>query len=654
MSNTPSIRNIALFAHVDAGKTSVTEQFLFHSGKIRTLGSVDKGNTQTDSLEVEKQRGITVNATLLRFIWKNTKINLIDTPGHIDFSAETEKAIQAIDCAIVLVSASEGVQAQTENMVSLLQKHHKPFLIFINKIDRSGVDLDAVIAEIERELNCKTVPLQKVHNEGTNTPELEGCWSPQNYMTHTNLIEKIIEEDAALLAQYFDDVVLDFDVLDQQLRLSVHEQSLTPVLFGAAKLDLGIDTLLNAMINYLPQPVTKPAAVFGVVFNTKHIKGEGKWAAVRLFDGSIFARQPILNATKNSSEKARLIKNIDIQNQEIIQSFEAGDMAWIQGFNQAEPGDYIGTPPIDLPIIKTQSALLSTQLSPIKETEINALVEALYILNNEDPSLNFTYLKEEHELHISIRGEIQKEILQSILLTRFGLDVLFAVPTVIYKETPTVKAEGYVRYWMPKPCWAIMRFNIEPGERGSGVQFLSKVGVNDIKQHYQNDVKKTIPTALQQGVLGWQVDDIIITLIEGEDHEMHTKSNDFAIATPMGIMDGLTKAKMTLLEPILAFKILAPDNFLGSITSELIKRRATMDNPEIFDQTLRLTGLIPVATSLDLVTKLSALTSGKAKINTQFKTYQSCAVDLGKTRDYKGISPIDRAKYILKARKALM
>ena len=647
------IRNIALFAHVDAGKTSVSEQFLFHSGKIRKLGSVDKGNTQTDSLAIEKQRGITVNSTLISFDWNNTQINLIDTPGHIDFSSETEKAIQAIDSAIVLISASEGVQAQTENMIRLLQKHHKPFLIFINKIDRAGVNTDVVILEIEQELNLNLFPVQKTIDEGTENVQLQWLWDNRNYIKNTVLVEKIIEEDSQLLEQYLDGISLDYAALHNQLKLIIKQQILTPVLFGTAKLNIGISFLLDAITSLLPNPPKFDADLQGIVFKTKHIKGKGKWVAVRLLSGSITARQSVLNASKNTTEKASIIKNTDLQQQEIIPSFSAGEIAWIQGFNQAEPGDYLGFNPKENTTTEKVKAVLSVQLKPTKDSEISLLVAALNILNNEDPDLQFSYLKEARELHLNIRGEIQKEILQSILQIRFGLEVIFSAPTVIYKETPTITAEGYVRYWMPKPCWAIMRFKIAPGDRGSGVQFSSIVGVNDIKQHYQNDVKKSLPTALRQGVLGWQVDDVIITLIEGEDHEAHTKSNDFAIATPMGIMDGLIKAKMTLLEPILSFKITAPESSLGNITSELLKRRATSSNPEIAAGKLRITGEIPVATSLDFLTKLSALTSGKAKLNTQFLNYQACDIALGKTQDYKGISPLDRAKYILKARKAL-
>ena len=299
-------------------------------------------------------------------------------------------------------------------------------------------------------------------------------------------------------------------------------------------------------------------------------------------------------------------------------------------------------------------ALLTVQVEPGNASEINALIDALQILNNEDPDLQFEYLKEEQELHINIRGKVQEEILQSIIKTRFSLDVKFLEPTVIYKETPTIASEGYVRYWMPKPCWAIMKFKIEPAQRGSGVEYNSTVGVNDVKQQYQNDVAKTIPTALKQGILGWQVDDVKITLTEGEDHEMHTKSNDFAIATPMGIMEGLTHSESTLLEPILSFRISAPEENLGVLVSELIKLRAELESPVIENGQCKLKGEIPLATSINFPIKLSSLTSGKGKIISKFSAYKSCDKSLGKTRDFKGISPLDTAKYILKARKALV
>jgi len=646
-----SIRNIALFAHVDAGKTTITEQFLFLSGKIRELGSVDKGNSQTDNLQVEKERGITVNSTVLTFDWDNTQINLIDTPGHIDFSSETEKAIMAIDAAVVIISASEGVQAQTENMVQLLKNHKKPFIIFINKIDRIGANTDDVIQEIEKDLNVNVFKTQNTINESNDDADIETIWSVNNFKNETSLIEKIVENNDNLFEQYLDGNIPDWEILNDELKKNIF--NIVPVLFGSAKKALGIKELLNAIIAFLPNPKINSEELSGIVFKTYHKKADGKICAVRLFGGTINSRSEINNASKKLIEKISLIKNTDIQNQKIIQSFSAGEIAWVQGLKSAEPGDLLGNKILDIENKEKTQSLLTVQIIPKDKAKINALIDAMQILNNEDPDLKLSYLKEESELHINIRGEIQKEILEAILKSRFDIEVEFSEPSVIYKETPTISCEGFVRYWLPKPCWAIMKFKIEPGEQGSGVEYKSIVSVNDIKKQYQKDVEKTIPTALQQGILAWQVDDIKITLIEGEDHEVHTKSNDFAIATPMGIMEGLSKSKPTLLEPILSFKLVAPEEYLGTLISELLKLRAKLDKQEISNSTCKITGEIPLATSLNFPIKLSSLTSGKGKIITKFLSYQKCDNELGKTREYKGISPLDTAKYILKARKAL-
>ena len=648
MQNT---RNIAIFAHVDAGKTSVTEQLLFHSKTIRKLGSVDSGNTQTDTLEVEKQRGITVHSSILSFYWKNCKINLIDTPGHIDFSSETQKAFLAIDAAIIIVSAVEGIQAQTENLINLLRETNKPFLIFINKIDRIGADIATVINEMQTDLDLDTFLMHTIENEASNEVDIKPNWTNQ-IAPDNALIEQIVAHDDVLLETFFEGEIIFFQTLDDTLIKLTKKQILTPVYLGSAKYALGITALLDGIVNYLPQPTATSDELSGIVFKTFHLK-DGKWLAVRLFAGALKTRTLIYNASQNITEKIAFIKSIDLNNVTILDHIQTGDIALIKGLEHAKPGDFLGKKIKELHFNTLSKPLLSVQVIPDNTVDTTRLVEALTILNNEDPNLAFQYLKEEQEFHIKIHGEIQKEILQSMLLSRFKLAVTFSDPTVIYKETPTVVSEGFVRYWMPKPCWAIMTFKIEPLATGSGVQYASVIGVNDVKIQYQNDVKKTIPKALQQGVLGWEVDDIKITLIQGEDHEMHTKSNDFAIATPMGIMDGLTKSKNTLLEPILSFKIKTANAYIGTIQSELVRLRAKIKLSEAIGDKVIIKGEMPLATSLDFPIKLNALTSGKAKLRTQFLNYQKCDVALGKKREYKGISPLDTAKYILKARKAL-
>jgi len=250
-------------------------------------------------------------------------------------------------------------------------------------------------------------------------------------------------------------------------------------------------------------------------------------------------------------------------------------------------------------------------------------------------------------------GWIQMEVLERILADRFGIEARFENPTVIYKETPNAAAEGFVRYWMPKPCWAILKFLIEPGERGSGVFYESKLSVNDVQQKYQNEVARSITNALKQGIKGWEVTDIKITLIEGDDHPMHSRPGDFTVATPMGIMDGLVHSGTALLEPMIFYQIIAAEDLLGPITSDITRMRGTFESPVLQDGKFRLLGVFPLATSLDYPVKLSSRSGGKARISTRFYGYSVCTDEQGAIRPYQGISPLDTAKYILKARKAL-
>ncbi|MBN2668518.1 MAG: TetM/TetW/TetO/TetS family tetracycline resistance ribosomal protection protein [Bacteroidales bacterium] len=649
---TNNIRNIALLAHVDAGKTSLSEQMLFLSGKIRKAGSVDKGNTQTDTLEIEKQRGITVVSSITTFDWKNTSINLIDTPGHIDFSSEAEKSLLAIDAAVIVLSASEGIQAQTEHMIDACLTLGIPFFFFVIKIDRLGADTQLITQELREELNLNVFALHSVENEASEQVKLLNLWTPEKYSKQTKIIENIIEHDDHLLNRYLEGEIPSLLQLNEALKKLIHRSKLHPLFIGSAKLGIGIESLLDAIVQYLAEPTVK-SELSAIVFKVQHIKGEGRLAAVRVIGGKIKSRSLIFNASKGVEEKVGLIKNTDLQSPQIISECSAGEIAWLQGLNSAVPGDWLGSIPKKFEVLANEEALLLVQVIPEQTAQINALIDALNILNIEDPNLNFQYSKEEQELHIQIRGNIQKEILEDQILNRFGIAVQFSEPSVIYKETPTKTAEGYVRYWLPKPCWSIMRFLIEPAERGSGVLFESKVGVNDIKQNYQNDVKKAIPDALKQGILGWQVDDLKITLIEGEDHEAHTKSNDFTIATPMGIMDGLNQSEPSLLEPLMRFKIAAPEAYLGAIAGELSQLRAQIQTHQIEKGKCKLIGIIPLSNVIDFPIKLSSITGGKGKLTIRFSHYDLCPIELGQTRAYKGISPLDTAKYILKARKAL-
>ena len=647
------IRNIALFAHVDAGKTTITENLLFSGGNIRTKGNVDKGTSQTDFLEIEKEKGISVRSACVSFQKSEFTINLIDTPGHIDFSSETERALSAIDGAVLIISAVEGVQSHTETLWHLLQKLNIPTIFFINKIDRSGADVELVIDEINKILTKNTISLQKAENEASDSAFVSNLFN-ENTETNIELIETIAEQNEPLLEKFLDDETITFNELKTNLQQAVHSCKLFPVLFGAAKNEVGTAELLDAISDYLPAPKAENNELSGYIYKVEHDKTLGKICHVRLFSGKLKKRDIVYNATQETEEKIAQIKKVYTQKYVDIEDIESGDIAAVTGLTKAKAGDIIGRADFERKNqLIDEISLLTVKVTAKNSADAPKLLSAFQQLSDEDPALNMQWLNDLRELHINIKGEIQLEILTEILKSRFSIEAEFDKPVVIYKETPAKAGEGYVRYWMPKPCWAIMRFKIEPAPRGSGVEYKSEVSFDKIKQRYQNQVEQTIPKALKQGIKGWEVTDLKITLIDGEDHEIHTHPPDFAIATPMGIMDGLQNCDTVLLEPILSFRITAPEEMLGTIASDLTKMRAEFGNPQFENGKVILEGKVPVATSMDYPIKLASVTGGKGKISTQFDSYRECALEHGKTIPYRGISPLDTAKYILHTRNAL-
>lgn len=647
------IINIGVLAHVDAGKTTLTESFLYLGGVIKNLGNVDKGTAQTDFLDIEKERGISVRSAASTFYWKDVQINLIDTPGHIDFSADVERTLGILDAAILVISAVEGVQAHTENIWLALKEHKIPTLIFINKIDRLGADTARVLDEIRNDLSSNIVVLQESINDGekdkANTID---CWNESHIQEE--IFESIANTNDAILEKYLNDETVSFRELDDELKVAIGSFQLIPILMGVAKNMLGVNELLDAVINYMPSAKGDEAKSFSaLVFRVDHDKKLGKVVGIRIFDGKISNRDVIINSSQKTEEKVSLVKRYKAGKLEDCTSLGAGDIAAICGLANTKIGDILGSGDLVPKEVKLNSPLLMVQVKAENEKEYAALAEALQILTTEDPSLQFEWLREDKELHIRIMGWIQIQVLENILENRFKIRAKFDDPTVIYKESPKTSAEGFARYWMPKPCWAIIKLKIEPGKVGSGVIYSSELGVNDVKQKYQNEVERTISKALKQGPKGWEVTDLEITFIGGEDHEIHSRPGDFTIATPMAIMNGLVNSGTKFLEPMLWFRINAPEDLLGAITSDIIQMRGNFESPEMENGKFSLEGIVPVATSMDFPVKLSSRSGGKAKIKTRFHSYKECADDQGVIRLYKGISPLDEAKYILKARKAI-
>lgn len=662
-------KNIGIVAHVDAGKTTLTEQLLFAAGATRKAGSVDDGTTATDSLSVERERGISVRLATETFDWQDHQINLIDTPGHVDFSAEVERSLQALDCAILVISAAEGVQANTSSIFDALTSLKIPTLISINKLDRAGADVERVLNEIHHELSPNALLLQHPTDLGQSNANIEQRWSAETFPAAflvdeqeewiQPLFERITELNDALLEAVIENEPVEFSQIDHTLTQAIAHCQIYPVLTGVAKAGIGIEFLLEAIVQYLPNAKREiNAPLSAVVFKIEHDPRIGKMAYVRVFEGTLNARDKVHNATRSQDDitvedKASQIKRVIRGKYHDIDGIQAGDIGVVSGLQHAQIGDIIGLGDAVPDAYRLSAPLLTVQVIPEQEKDFSALASALTELADEDPLLNLEWLTEQRELHVNINGWIQVEVLQAILLQRFGLTATFEQPSIIYKETPTKRVEGYECYWMPKPCWAIVRFLIEPGERGSGIQYESKVSVNQIAAKYQNEIRLNLDKALKQGIKGWQVTDAKITLIDGSDHVQHSRPGDFIIATPMAIMNGLNESDTDLLEPILDFQIQADSELLGAITSDITKMRGTFLGPEFQGNRVIIRGKVPAATSLEYPIQLASLSGGHAKLTTRLSGYEKCTPEQGQSIPYRGISPLDRDKFILWARGAL-
>ena len=633
------VRNIGIFAHVDAGKTTLSEQLLAHAGAIRTKGSVDSGTAHTDTLPVERRRGISVKATCVSFRHKDVQINLIDTPGHIDFSAEVERSVWALDAAVLVVCAVEGVQPQTEVLFNAMVEQHIPVIFFLNKTDRVGADPDMVLGQIHRLLTKKAVML-------TDTEAVT---------------ERICEQDDELFERYLNGEVFDDDFLHQRLAQLSQKAEAYPVLCGSALRDEGVQPLLDAIVDFFPAPSVCDC-LCGVVFAAQHDRSLGRGVWVRLFGGTLENRAPVALPAgtdpitgEPKTESVKISQIFDPDNNP-TGKLTAGDIGIVYGLGNVPIGHILGSSdllPRRIEPGRLRTPLITVQVIPEKPEQMQALHQACTILSGEDPLLRAQYIRSLNELHLQVMGTIQLEVLEEILKTRFDLNVSFTPPAIIYRETVTQSCEGYVAYVAPKPCWAVLRFRIDPAPRGSGVTFQSEVPVRNIKSHYQNQVAQAIPLALNQGRLGWQVTDVNITLIDGGDHQFHTHPLDFIVATPMAIQDGLRNGGSTLLEPILDVRFLLPPESVGRVISDVSTMRGEVLDSFSDGERMILNARIPVQSSLDYSITLASFTGGRGAMSVRLHGYRECPLELGTTAKRRNVDPLDTSKYILAARSAL-
>ena len=662
------IFNIGITAHVDSGKTTLTEQLLYLTGAIRQAGSVDAGTAATDSLSIERQRGISVRTATASVRWKDATINLIDTPGHVDFAGEVERALSALDCAVVMVSAVEGVRAHTENILKSLDAAKLPRVIFINKIDRAGSDCKSVLNELKQVSPNTYIMLSEVENEGGEIPASTFLNGEKFSVAATEALADICDEAADA---FLEEKNLSECRAAELMRKEISACRLTPVLCGSAKQSIGVKELADFIVDFMPSAERRATDnLCGIIFKIEHDKTLGKVSHIRLFGGEISNRDEIEiispSATFTADSDAVEIEEKPPVKEKISQikkfagarygdsgSVGSGDIAAVCGLTSAKTGQFIGS------LATGESAKLVNPFLRVRVTpadgdaqKLPALAHALGELSDEEPYIDAKWENGQKEITISTTGKIQLEVLDTLLKERYNLPAAFSPPTVIYKETPSGKGLARASYTMPKPCWAVVEFLFEPMPRGYGVSYHGRLPSNQCFYRYQSHIRTSFNTCLEQGLYGWEVTDFRCTLVGGEHHTIHTHPLDFFVCTPMAFMNGLSQIGSTILEPLLKIRISAPAELSGKLLSEIVRMGGEYDTPVIRSQTVIQEAIIPVATSMDFPTRLAVLSSGKAVLSQSFYGYRECRDGLEHINPRRGVNPLDRSKWILYARGA--
>ncbi len=666
-----NIHNIGILAHVDSGKTTLTEQLLFLTGAIRKAGSVDSGTAATDSLSVEKQRGISVRSAAASIRWKDVTVNIIDTPGHVDFAGEVERALSALDYAVVVISAVEGVRAHTENILKSLDDAKLPYAVFINKIDRAGADSSSVMRELKKSTERTCLMFSETENEGNENACARKVQGEMLASETTQVLADICDEAAET---FLSDSVLSLERAKELVAQEIYACRLVPVLCGSAKYSIGIEDLADFLIEFMPSAQRrKTDELCGIIFKIEHDKTLGKISHIRLFGGEIANRDEVEIFSPEEAVSSGTDENAAVEVEKKppvkekvsqIKSFSgakyidsgivrSGDIAAVCGLPGAKTGHFIGS------LARSESAKLVNPFLRVKVTpsdgdalKLSTLAAALVELSDEEPYIDAKWENGQKEITISTTGKIQLEVIDNLLKERYGLAASFSPPTVIYKETPASKGFACARYTMPKPCWAVVEFLFEPMPRGYGVSYHGRLPSDQCFYRYQSHIRTSFNSCLEQGLYGWEVTDFRCTLVGGEHHTIHTHPLDFFVCTPMAFMNGLSQLGSTILEPLLKVRVTAPEELSGKVFSEIIKMGGEYDTPVIRSQTVSLEAIVPVATSMDFPARLAVLSSGKAVLSQSFYGYRECRDGLEHVSPRRGVSPLDRSKWILYARGA--
>lgn len=642
------IINIGILAHVDAGKTTVTEHLLYKSGAIREIGRVDNGNTQTDTMELERQRGISIKSATISLNWKDTKVNIIDTPGHVDFISEVERSLSILDGAILVISAREGIQSQTKVLFDTLKRLSIPTIIFVNKLDRVGCDYKGLLKELNMVLSDKIVPLQGVNNEGDKDFSIYEF--DQDTAVKERIIDVISSLDDRLLEAYINHNQLSTETIENSVSEFTSKGLVYPIICGSALQGIGITKLLDSMVQYFLPYDNNSNALSGVVFKIKRDSNNWKQTFVRLYSGSLSVRQTIKTYGKETEEKIKQIctlKKGQIIDDNVICP---GDIGILYGPQNLKIGDIIGEPLGNKRSVNLARPVLKSTVQPKKNIDRSKLFTVLTILAEEDPLLDLEIGELQDEIYLNLFGTIQMEILKTLLENNHGLDVEFSEPRTIYKETPKSIGTAFTRMWdmsNSNPYPATVGLKVEPIGRGEGFIYVSEVTTGFLPRTFQNAIEEAVLSTALQGLQGWEVTDMKVTLTHGEYDSVYSSPSDFRNLTPMVLMEALDNAKTLLLEPYYDFELNVPAYAAGRALSDLQRMRGEFTQPILTESQFKVAGLIPVDTSNNYPITLASYTEGKGVFHTRFYGYKEDYLNLGKPREKTTVDPLNKKLYLM-------
>jgi len=662
--------NLGILAHVDAGKTSLTERLLFAAGVIDQIGRVDDGSTQTDTLALERQRGITIKAAVVSFPLDDVTVNLIDTPGHPDFIAEVDRALSVLDGAVLVISAVEGVQAQTRVLMRALGRLRIPTLIFVNKIDRSGAAYDSVLRAISDRLTPAVIAMGTVRGLGTAAAGFQPSGAADPGFT-ARLADLLAERDDALLAAYVaDESAVSYPRLRAGLAAQSRQGLVHPVFFGSAITGAGISSLLAGLTGLLPAAAGDPGAPpAGTVFKVDRGPGGEKVAYIRMFSGTVRVRDRLpISPNQASTRQASPKQASPKQTVTAVSVFErgsavrrdavtAGQIGQLRGLTDVRIGDVIGAarspgggqfPP----------PTLETVIVPARRADQGALHAALTQLAEQDPLINLRQDDTAEEISVSLYGEVQKEVIAATLADEFGLAVGFRETTVICIERPAGCGAAVDRIGDPEnPFLATVGLRVEPAPPGAGLSFQLGIELGALPLSFLRAVEDTVPATLRQGLRGWQVTDATVTLTHSGyyprqshahahfDKAMSSTGADFRGVTPLVLMSALRQAGTGVYEPVQRFRLEVPADLLGRVLPALARLRAVPEVPEVRGSVCVIEGDIRTARMRALEQQLPGLTQGEGTLECSFGHYQQVSGELP-ARPRSDHNPLNRQEYL--------